>query len=170
MLAHSTSPCGFLGARGKSGSWLLLLIESLGRGGDQQGAQARPPPQQGNGPHLPDGSRPAGDSEGWGRAWRRCRPLVHHKVAQTSSSPFLWLEVQSPEVAAFLQTTQPFEICSFQLPPERQGSYSQPEAACLPEAQLCQEQQRLPKGQAFLEPSRHPDPIKNRLAPGQPQG
>lgn len=65
LLAHSTSPCRFLGARGKSGSW-LLLIASLGRGGDQQGAEARPPSQQGDGPHLPEGSRPVGDPAGLG--------------------------------------------------------------------------------------------------------
>lgn len=49
------------------------------------------------------------------------------------SSPFFWLEEQGPEEAAFLQTARPFEICSFQLPPETgKLSYSQPEAASLP--------------------------------------
>lgn len=86
---------------------------------------------------------------------------MHHKEAQTSSSPFLWLEVQSPEVAAFLQTTQPFEICSFQLPPERQGSYSQPEA-CLP-ASSAKSNRGFQRVKLFRNLPDIPTPLKTEL-------
>lgn len=76
------APAGSWGQEEKKWQLAITHLHLLRRGGDQQGAKAGPPSQQGNGPHLPEGSRAARDSVGWAG---RCRPQVYHRVVQTSS-------------------------------------------------------------------------------------
>lgn len=72
-------------------------------------------------------------------------------MAQTSS-PFLGLEVLSPEVAAFLQTTQQLPTSSR----DREVTHSQ-------RGSFAKSNGGFQRVRLFLEPSHHPNPIKNYL-------
>lgn len=128
---------------------------SLGRGGGQQGAKARPLSRRGNGPHLPEGSRAARDSVGWvagpGSTTKWRRPLCS-----------FWPEMQSPEVAAGLKPHSP-EIRSFQLPPETGKLLTA--RGCLPARgdSFAKSNGGFQRVRFFLEPSSHSNPIKNHL-------
>lgn len=132
---------------------------SLGRGGGQQGAKARPLSQQGNGPHLPEGSRAARDSVGWEV---QAPGLPHSGAALFAPSG---QKCRVPRWLQFSNHTALRSAASNFL--QRQGSYSRPEAACLPEGTTLPKATEASKGSGFffffLEPSSHPNPIKNHL-------
>lgn len=81
---------------------------------------------------------------------------------------FLWPEIQSPEVAAVVKPHSPLRSAASNFL-QRQGSYSQPEAArslaCLPARRdsFAKSNLGFRRVRGFLEPSCHPSPIKHHL-------
>lgn len=150
------------GARGKkNGSWLLLTCvsrkgEEIGRGLRLDLLHSREMDHT-----CLRGSRAARASVGTAG---RCRPQVYHRVAQTSSLLPLARDAE-PRGGCSSQTTQPSEICSFQLPPET-GKLLTARGrlpACLRGDSFAKSNGGFQRVRLFWEPSCYPNPIKNHL-------